>query len=660
MNKLAAIVFGFALAMGINAAWSATVTHGSDLASGDIGPALLDPADSQIRYSHQRPTTLITTNTVTFVGGDAVDLSGDLGGSGTLKTDLPIIMSSSGTLTQSGTVTNTTTSTITPTTTVTATGTGTGTQTTSIAATYGYTSAPIPGGTVTRTTTHSFTATGTVTATTTATATATRTAPTTATSTGTASTTVSGTASATGTGTGTRTATGTGTNTATVAITATETATTTGTQTYTRTATSTGSKTVTETRSVSYSLTASATGSATFTAVSATGTISGTMTNTHTETQANTSTAIGTQTLTGTATNTAIGKMSDNLGLSLKFPGTTGQILKRDASGNLIPSALTDEGSSVSATGSIYAPNGVVQGFALRAGVQSGAIGQIDMYAGESGFKLSIYAPYPMTGDRGFELPANDGVAGDCLHTDGSGTWYFATCPSGSGGTITGSGTAGTLAKWASASSLNNATSTDVINTLGYTPVPTGRLVCGQALTADVSCNYTPDNNSVTAQGTPVAATFDNRGRATGFQSITPSWIGAVAVADLVTQYQDGPGSDVGTGGDTNYHTIISYTVTVPSGTHYLTINAKASVFGGNNTCTAGIFIDSYSSLVGTISDAYGGNTYWKHTISATGRATVTGGTDHTIYLGIKSDSAANPCTASANRASLTFTMTAN
>lgn len=77
MNRLFAFVLGLALAFGVRTAWTAVVTPGADLASGDIGPALLDPADDKIRYSHQRPTTLITTNTVTFVGGDSVDISGD-------------------------------------------------------------------------------------------------------------------------------------------------------------------------------------------------------------------------------------------------------------------------------------------------------------------------------------------------------------------------------------------------------------------------------------------------------------------------------------------------------------------------------------------------------------------------------------------------------
>jgi hypothetical protein len=38
----------------------------------------------------------------------------------------------------------------------------------------------------------------------------------------------------------------------------------------------------------------------------------------------------------------------------------------------------------------------------------------------------------------------------------------------------------------------------------------------------------TPDNHSITANNNPSAVTYDNRGRVTGAQSITPAWIGAL------------------------------------------------------------------------------------------------------------------------------------
>ena len=276
MTRIAAIVFGFALAMGINAAWSATVTHGADLASGDIGPALLDPADDKIRYSHQRPTTLITTNTVTFVGGDIVDLSSDLGEDATLSTTPPLALASTGTITE--TVTNTDTSTVTNTGTNTGNGTGSGT------------------GTGTSSQTVTVTANGTVTNT--GSATATVTARFTGTATNTAL--VAGWSNSalytqTSTNTGTRTVTLTASNSTTL------------TQTYTATGydvspvetkTFTSAATGTLTGTISGASTAAVTGNAT-------GTVTGNLTGTVTGTGTGTGTGIGSGTPTATVTQTS-------------------------------------------------------------------------------------------------------------------------------------------------------------------------------------------------------------------------------------------------------------------------------------------------------------------------------------------------------------------
>lgn len=277
MTRIAAIVFGFALAMGINAAWSATVTHGSDLASGDIGPALLDPADDKIRYSHQRPTTLITTNTVTFVGGDTVDLSSDLGGG-------PLTAHGANGIYFSGTATNTSTITVTSTSTNTSSGTNTGNGTGS--------------GTGTGTSSQTVTVTANGTVTNTGSATATVTARFTSTATGT---------SLAGGWSNSASYTQTSTNTGIRTVTITASNSTTLTETYTATGYDVApSETVTFTSAATGTLTGTISGASTAAVTgNATGTVTGNLTGTVTGIGTGTGSGTGSGTPTATATQTS-------------------------------------------------------------------------------------------------------------------------------------------------------------------------------------------------------------------------------------------------------------------------------------------------------------------------------------------------------------------
>lgn len=317
MNRLFAFVLGLALAFGVRTAWTAVVTPGSDLASGDIGPALLDPADDKIRYSHQRPTTLITTNTVTFVGGDIVDLSSDIGASGPLPAHGANGIYFSGTATSTGTstLTDTSTSVATVTDTFTATGTGTGSISSTDSASGTGTYSRTLSGTNTRT------LTAAITQTTTGTSSGTSTASSfvvqsnltfTATGTATYTITVNGTGSSTTTATGTSTITGTitagqtatGTNSGAVIGTAGGVATYSYTMSRTSTATATG--TITESSTFTGTVTQTGTGTVAVSSYSATGTGtgSGTGTSTHTWYPTSTRTVTSTSTATATATTT--------------------------------------------------------------------------------------------------------------------------------------------------------------------------------------------------------------------------------------------------------------------------------------------------------------------------------------------------------------------
>lgn len=125
---------------------------------------------------------------------------------------------------------------------------------------------------------------------------------------------------------------------------------------------------------------------------------------------------------------------------------------------------------------------------------------------------------------------------------------------------------------------------------------PTSRTVCGHALSSDVTCTYadvgaTPDNLSITANNTPAAVTNDNRGRVTGYQSITPAWIGAIPVSHVFSGGAAGPPSDVVTS-SASWTTVATNVVVFPAATSTVVINGTVEfITAQGNLCYAALFV---------------------------------------------------------------------
>jgi len=167
----------------------------------------------------------------------------------------------------------------------------------------------------------------------------------------------------------------------------------------------------------------------------------------------------------------------------------------------------------------------------------------------------------------------------------------------------------------------------------------------------------TPDNLSITANNTPSAVTYDIRGRVTGAQSITPGWVGAVAVADVVTFgavfFNSSPGYFQTN--STSFVDVHAVAVTVPSGTHYIKVDSAMDSSMSAGSCSARLVLDS--TQIGN--ETYSENVYAMHSLTAGGFSISPG--NHTIHLQIKNGiGGVNYCTVLTRHASISGLITPN
>lgn len=316
-------------------------------------------------------------------------------------------------------------------------------------------------------------------------------------------------------------------------------------------------------------------------------------------------------------------------------PGTPGQMLITDGSGNTSWSSLSISGtvnpgvlnqlSFYAATGDTVSgtANATINNGDLTLGVAGVTAGSL-ILSGSAGQTVTLNTA-ATAGNWSFTFPDNDGAAGQALITDGSGITSWTNLPTGVG--TVNVGVINELSYYAAngdaVSGNANATITNGSLTLGQTSSVAGELILSGSTSGAVTVN------TASTAGTWTLTLPDNNG--TNGQALVTDGNG-------VTSWAAVGGSGTVSNGNTNELAFYSSTGIVVSGNTNVRASAGAMTLGVAGSAAGSLALSGATSGTVTLAtNAIAGS--WTLTLPATdganGQALVTDGSGNTTWAAV-------------------------